>query len=445
MDTPVTRYAHNGDVHIAYQSFGSGPDLILIPGIFANLDRQWEEPGYAAFLERLGSFARLTVLDARGSGLSDRAEILPQPEEQMDDITAVMSAVGIERATIAGFSQGGQFALLYAATYPSRVDGLILYAAYASARRQDDYPWGRSDAWTAEWQRILDEDWGTGATLPLVAPTRTDDPRFRAWWTRFERSANSPAGAIAFARVYGFLDVRHLLSAISVPTLVLQRRTDVYRASGQAAWIADRIAGAALVELDGVDHLPYVGDWEAITDEIASFIHGSTRTRETDRVLATVMFTDIAGSTEMAAAVGDRRWRETVERHNDIVRRALDRYRGREVDTAGDGFFATFDGPARAVRCAGSIRDAVVDLGLAVRIGLHTGEVENAGTEVRGLAVNIGSRAMATAAAGEIVATGTVRDLVVGSGITFADRGRHGLKGVPGDWQLFTVGFGPAA
>jgi class 3 adenylate cyclase len=442
VETPVTRYARNGDAHIAYQVFGSGPDILLLPGIFTNLDRQWDEPGYAAFLERLASFARVTAVDLRGTGLSDRAYELPQPEELVDDVTAVLAAVGIERATIAGFSQGGQPALLYAATYPRRVDGLILYAAYASARREDDYPWGRSDAWTAEWLRLLDEEWGTGAFLPLVAPTRAADPRFRAWWTRFERAANSPAGAMAFARVYGSVDVRHLLPTIAAPTLVLQRRDDVYRAAGQAAYIADRIGGAALVELDGVDHLPYVGDWQSITDEIERFISGATRAPETDRVLATVMFTDIAGSTALAATLGDRRWRDAVERHNDIVRRAIDRYRGREIDTAGDGFFATYDGPARAIRCAGAIRDGVRELGIDVRIGLHTGEVEQVGTEVRGLAVHIGSRAMAVAEPGEIVATSTVRDLVVGSGISFSDRGRHELKGVPEPWQLYTVGIG---
>jgi pimeloyl-ACP methyl ester carboxylesterase len=445
MDRPDTQYARNGDVHLAHQVFGAGPDLVLLPGILTNLDLQWDEPGYASFLERLASVARVIMIDPRGAGLSDRALELPALEDQMDDVTAVMDAAGSERAAMAGFSQGGQLALLYAATYPRRVDGLVLYAAYASSRRKDDYPWGRTDAWMEEWIRVLDEDWGRGSLLAFVAPSRLADPRFRGWWARFERAANSPAGAIAYARVYGALDLRGLLSTISVPTLVLQRRDDVYRAAGQARYLAEHIAGAAYVELEGADHLPYVGDARAIVDEIAAFLRGAAPAQGTDRVLATVMFTDIADSTAVAATQGDSRWGETLERHNALVRRNLERYRGREVDTAGDGFFATFDGPARAVRCAVAIRDGVADLGLAVRVGLHTGEVEQLGAEVRGLAVHIGSRAMALAAPHEILATGTVHDLVAGSGISFEDRGAHEFKGVPGTWQVYAVSIPSAS
>jgi pimeloyl-ACP methyl ester carboxylesterase len=437
---PTTRYVKSGDVHIAYQTVGDGPvDLVYLPGIFTHLEHQWEEPSFARFLHRLASFSRLILLDPRGIGLSDRAPELPILEQQMDDVLAVLDAVGSTRAVLVGVSQGGPMAMLFAATHPERTTGLILYGAYPTAKRDDEYPWGRSTAWTEEYHRQVDENWGTGSFLPQMAPTMAGDERFRAWWGRLERLAAGPGNALAYARMQIGSDVRPALKAIRVPTLILQRRDDAYRDRRNATYLAERIAGARLVELPGVDHLPYVGDADAVVGEVEEFVTGARGPVPVDRVLATLLFTDIVDSTKRAAEAGDARWRELLEAHHEAIRRELDRSRGREVDTAGDGFFATFDGPARAIRCAVAARDAVGELGLELRAGVHTGEVELGGPKATGLAVHICARIAGLARGGEVLVSGTVRDLVVGSGIEFDDRGEHELKGVPGSWQLFAV------
>jgi class 3 adenylate cyclase len=438
--TPETRYAKSGDVHIAYQVVGDGPvDLVLIPGLFTHVEHQWDEPTFARFLNRLASFTRLIVFDARGAGLSDQAPELPPMEDQMDDLTAVLDAVGSTSAAIFGISQAGPMAILFAASYPERTRAIALYGSYASARRREGYPWGRSPEWMADFGRQIDEAWGSGVFLSAVAPSRLRDEPFRRWWAKYERLSHGPGNALAYFRMNAQIDVRAILGSIQVPCLVLQRRRDSYRDPGHARYLAERIPGARLVELDGIDHLPYLGDADAVLDEVEEFLTGVRPPPERERVLATVMFTDIVGSTEHASALGDRGWKELLERHHAIVREEIGRYRGREVDTTGDGFLATFDGPARAVRCATAIVRAMPDIGLEVRAGVHTGEVELMGAEVSGIAVHIGARVAALAGPGDVLVSGTVRDLVAGSGIDFLDRGEAALKGVPGQWRLFSV------
>jgi class 3 adenylate cyclase/acetyl esterase/lipase len=444
MQTPAeTRYARSGEAHIAYQTVGSGPvDLILLPGAFSHVEHQWEEPSFARFLRRLASFSRLIVFDVRGTGLSDRAAELPTLEEQIDDVLAVLDAVDSERAALFGLSQGGGLAALFAAAHPDRTSALVLFGAYARSTWADDYPWGRTPENYETLMRTADEGWGSGAFLPLVAPTMADDASFKLWWAKLERLSGSPGAILAFLRAQREADVRHVLPAIRVPTLILQRNDDAYRNPGSGRYFAETIPGAKYVELSGRDNLPYVGDQDAVLDEVEEFLTGARHAAEPDRVLATVLFTDIVGSTQRAAELGDRAWRDLLERHDALVRRELDRGRGREVDTAGDGFLATFDGPARAIRCAQAIAERVRDLGLEVRSGLHTGEIEVAGDHVRGIAVHIGARAAALAGPGEVLVTSTVKDLVAGSGIEFEERGEHELKGVPGAWRIFLVTAG---
>ncbi len=438
---PQTRYAKSGDVHIAYQSFGEGDvDLVYLAGIFSHIELQWEQPLYARFLNGLGSFARLITLDTRGTGLSDRAPELPLLEEQMDDVTAVLDAVGSERAAILGVSQSGPMAALFAATYPRRTEALVLYGTYASARRRSDYPWGRDSDWVDGFFSQIGGQWGHGSFLGQVAPSMAEDPSFRKWWGRLERYGNAPGNALAFAKAHTEDDVRHVLGAVSAPTLVLQRTGDVYRDAGQAAFLADQIPDATLVRLSGADHPPYVGDQDAVLDEIEMFLTG-TRSRQTaERVLATVMFTDIVGSTDRAVEVGDRRWRELLQLHDATSEATVIRHRGRFVDSTGDGILATFDGPARAIRCALELRDEFSSIGLPIRCGLHTGEIELSGDGVAGIAVHTGARIADKAQPGEVLASRTVKDLVAGSAIEFDTRGTHELKGIPDSWQLFAVG-----
>jgi class 3 adenylate cyclase len=440
VNVPEVQYAKSGDVHIAYQVVGSGPiDLLLVPGLWSNVEHHWDEPSFARFMHRLASFSRLIVIDARGTGLSDRAPELPPMEEQMDDVLSVLDAVGSPSAAFFGLSQAGPMAILFAASHPERTRALVLYATYAMVRRQDDYPWGRSAEWLEDYDRKIDREWGTGFFLSQVAPTRVEDESFRRWWARLERLSYGPGNALAYFRMNAQIDVRPVLPTIRVPTLVLQRREDVYRDPGHARYLASHIPGAKLVELSGVDHLPYVGDSDAILDEVQEFLTGVRPPPEHDRVLATVMFTDIVSSTERASTLGDRRWRELLERHHGLVRQELARFRGREIDIAGDGFLATFDGPARAIRCAAAIVEAVRAIGLEVRAGIHTGEIELMGFRVGGIAVHIGARVAAMAAPSEVLVSSTVKDLVAGSGIEFEGRGSRELKGVPGEWHLFAV------
>jgi pimeloyl-ACP methyl ester carboxylesterase len=437
---PETRYAKSGNVHIAYQVVGRGSiDLILLGGFYSHLEAQWEEPRYAGFLERLASFSRLVLLDQRGTGLSDRAVRLPTLEQHIDDVLAVMDAVGVERAAVLGVAQGGALAALLGATHPERVSGLILYAAYARLMQDHDYPWGRDAKWYRRFIQETESSWGTGAILERLAPGMAGDDAFRSWWARFERLIHSPGSALAYLRMQAEVDIRQVLAAIRPPTLVIQRRNDVYRDPGNSRYLAEHIPGARYLEVPGREHLIYLGDQDAIIEEIEEFLTGARRGPVSSRLLATVLFTDIVASTERAADLGDERWRELLEAHRSILRQEIERSRGREVATAGDGFLATFDGPARAVRCAIAARDAVRSLGLEIRAGVHTGEVEQVGEDISGIAVHIGARIASEAQAGEVLVSTTVKDLVVGSGLRFEDRGSPVLKGVPQEWRLFAV------
>jgi class 3 adenylate cyclase len=349
---------------------------------------------------------------------------------------------GCRGVLVGGFLRslaGRAQAILFAASHPERTRALVLYASYAKVLRRDDYPWGRSAEWLEDYARQIDQQWGSGAFLSQVAPTRAEDESFRRWWGRLERLSYGPGNALAYFRMNAQIDVRSILPTIRVPTLVVQRRDDVYRNPGHAKYLAAHIPGAKLVELPGMDHLPYVGDSDAILDEVQEFLTGVRPPPEHDRVLATVMFTDIVGSTERASALGDRAWKEVLQRYHALVRQELARFRGQEIDTAGDGFLATFDGPARAVRCAQAIVEAVRVIGVEVRAGVHTGELELMSERVGGIAVHIGARVTAAAAPSQVLVSGTVKDLVVGSGIEFVDVGTYALKGVPGEWRLFAA------
>ncbi len=437
---PRVRYAKSGDVHIAYQVVGDGPlDLVFVNGFVDHLEVQWEFPPLASFLNRLASFSRLILFDKRGTGLSDRVAALPTLEQRMDDVRAVMEAVGAKRAALLGLSEGGPMSALFAATYPDRTAALIMLGSYSRYVRDAGCPWARTGD---EWQVILDSietSWGTGQMLPLFSPSLAGDEAAVQLQGRFERMAASPGAAIAVLRMALDIDIRHLLPAIRVPTLIVHRTGDRVCEVQGSRYMAERIPGAKYVELPGDDHAPWTGDSSAVLDAIEEFLTGQRHEPEYDRVLATVLFTDIVGSTERAAELGDGRWRAVLDNHHAAVRRELTRFRGREVKTLGDGFLATFDGPARAIRCACAIRDGVRPLGIEVRAGLHTGECEWRGDDVGGIAVHIGARVAAKAGPGEVVVSSTVKDLVAGSGLRFADRGVHSLKGIPGKWRLFAV------
>jgi pimeloyl-ACP methyl ester carboxylesterase len=439
MTTPETRYAKSGDVHIAYQVVGDGPrDLVLVPGWVSHLEYEWEEPLFARFLRRLASFSRLILLDRRGTGLSDRVSALPSLEQRMDDVRAVMDRAGSERAAILGISEGGPMAMMFAATHPERVSALVLCATFARLTQAADYPIGVPTEIFELFIQRMRESWGQGATVDGFAPSLAGDPHFRETWARMERVAVSPAGFEALMRIQSETDARGILPVIRVPTLILHRAGDLVVRVGQARFVAERIAGAKYVELPGNDHFPWVGD-DAMADEVEEFLTGARRAVEADRVLATVLFSDIVGSTEHAAKIGDRRWCEVLESYLSLVRRQLGRFRGREVDTTGDGMLASFDGPARAIRCACAIRAGVFQLGIEVRAGLHTGECAIIGDKVGGIAVHIGARVAAAAKPNEVLVSATVKDLVAGSGIDFEPRGVHTLKGVPGEWSLYAV------
>ena len=436
-----TRYAKSGDLRIAYQVAGDGPiDLVWAPGYLSHLEQNQWWPSYAGFLARMAAFSRLIMFDRRGTGLSDRILSLGSFEEMMDDIRAVMDAASSERAALFGGAEGGPMCALFAATFPERTSALVLGASYARRTWAPDHPWGLDGE---AQRRILDayEDrWGTESFgVRALAPTLADDERFAEWHAQAQRFAGTPASALAWFGITMEIDVRDVLPAIRVPTLVIHRTGDRGVPVEAGRYLAQHIPDAKLVELPGVDHYPFVGDSDAILDEVEEFLTGSRRSREPDRVLATVLFTDIVGSTERAAELGDHRWKELLESHHRLVRAELQRARGKEVRIAGDGFLATFDGPARAIRCACAIRGAVRSLGLEVRAGLHTGELELAETGVEGIAVHIGARIADLAGPGEVLASSTVKDLVAGSGIEFADRGTHVLKGVPGEWRVQVV------
>ena len=436
---PDTRYAKSADVNIAYQVVGDGPlDLVLVPGFISHLELDWQGPGYAHMLERLSSFARLIRFDKRGTGLSDRPGGLPDLETRMDDVRAVMDAVGSERAALMGYSEGGPLSMLFAATYPDRTASLVLYGTYAKRRDpDDDYPWCATWEERQAYADVVEREWGSEADLGTMAPNA--GAAEVEWWRARARAAASPGAAKALILTNSNIDVRGILSAIHVPTLVLHRTGDRDSRPEEGRYIAERIAGARFVELAGNDHSPWI-EADQILDEVEEFLTGVRRGPEARRVLATVLFTDIVGSTSRAVELGDRRWRSLLEQHHAAVRRELGRFRGNEVDTAGDGFLTTFDGPARAVRCAQAIRSALRPLGIEITAGVHAGEVEvDPEGAIAGVAVHIGARVAGEAQPGEVLASSTVKDLVAGSGLEFEDRGVHELKGVPGEWRLYAV------
>lgn len=437
---PETRYVKSDGVHIAYQVLGEGPfDVVFVPGFVSNVEATWQAPERAAFFRRLASFCRLIMFDKRGTGMSDRTSQLFSLEQRMHDVRAIMDEIGSERAALFGISEGGPMSLLFSATYPERVRALVLYGTYARRSWAPDYPFG----WTDEkWQIVLenaDKHWGSknGFDFSMWAPSIAGDPAQQEQLSAYLRAAASPGAVVAVWTMNREIDVRDVLPSTRVPTIVLHRDGDRVLSIEHARYMAQRIPGAKLVELKGIDHVPWVGGGEDILGPVEEFLTGARQEVEPDRVLATVLFTDIVGSTERAVELGDRRWRGVLESFHALSKTQVDQFRGREIDTAGDGQFASFDAPARAVRCAASICSGAKGLGVEVRAGVHTGEVERMGEKLGGLAVHIGARVMALAKGGEVLVSGTVKDIVAGSGLSFEERGTHALKGVPGEWRLY--------
>jgi class 3 adenylate cyclase len=432
---PKTQYAKSGDVRIAYQVVGQGPfDLVFVPGFISNLDVAWEEPQRARVWTRLASFARLIMFDKRGTGLSDRTVGVPTLEERMDDVRAVMDAVGSQRAALFGISEGGAMSVLFAATYPERTRALVLYGTYGHFRSWVLPP----DKIEAALDR-MEKNWGTGESLHLFAPSVASDETFKLSWARFERLGASPSAVVALMRMNSEIDIRPILPSIRVPTFIIHRQGDVRVNVEAGRFMARQIPNAKYLEVPGSDHTLWTGETERILDEVEEFLTGSRSAIESDRVLATVLFTDIVNSTKRAETIGDRAWHDVLDRHNALVRREISRHRGHEVRTMGDGFLATFDGPARSIRCALAINEGVEALGLQVRAGLHTGEVEMADDDLSGIAVHIASRVATMAKPGQVLVSNTVRDLVAGSNIRFHDEGSHSLKGLTESVRLFAA------
>ena len=443
MKMPQTRYAKSGSLNIAYQVVGQGPlDVLFAPGWISNVELGWEDPAIARFYERLASFSRLILFDKRGTGLSDRVsdEHPPTLEDRTDDIRAVLYAVGSRRAAIFGVSEGGNMSVVFAATYPSRTAALITYGIFAKRIWSPDYPWAPTPAERQAWLDGLAAGWGGVVDFGTIAPSVAHDERISAAFARRSRLSVSPSAAVALGRMNTDIDIRAVLPVLSVPTLVFHAVDDRDVNIEEGRWIAQRIRGARLIELPGGDHIPFYASQDAVIEGAQEFLTGAPPAPDADRFLATVLFTDIVNGTAKAAELGDARWRTLIESHHAIVRRELARFRGTEVDTAGDGFFATFDGPARAVRCALEVRDAVRDLGIEIRAGVHTGECELIANKTGGIAVIIGSRVREQATPGEVFATSTVKELVAGSGLRFEPRGARRLKGVPDEWQIFSAG-----
>jgi class 3 adenylate cyclase len=437
-ESPQTRFVRSGDIDLAYQVFGAGEDMVAIPGLPSHLEMAWELPEYAAFLDRLASYRRVIMFDKRGTGMSDPVPGVPVLEQQVDDIIAVMDAAGSSRACVAGWADGAFMAAMFAATYPDRVSALVLGGLWLRALAGQPETLAPDPRVAEILSAKIEAGWRHGVLAEVLAPSYAHDERFRSWWRRWEIYSATPAAAAGLVQWALTFDPAPILPAIQAPTLVLERgKTYHDQASSQLA--AGQIPHAKHVLLPGEDVLPYLADANAVLEELEEFLTGVRGAAESERSLATVLFTDIVGSTDTAGRLGDRRWRYLLEDHNARVRRCLARFRGVEVDTAGDGFFVTFDGPARAIRCACAIRDTVRDLGIEIRAGLHTGEVERSGQAVTGLAVHVGARVAALARASEVLVTSTVQTLVLGSGIGFADRGSHSLKGVPERWHLFAV------
>ena len=440
MSPPETRYAKSGGVHIAYQVFGQGEsDLVFVPGWTSHIEYAWEEPGFARFLNRLGSFRRVTWFDKRGTGLSDRDVGLPTLEQRMDDVRAVMDTVGIKRAAILGTSEGGSMSILFAATYPEKVSHLILYGAFARRICDPDYPWAPTLKQREEWIDSLEKGWGGDIELETLAPSKAKDESFKKWFTTYGRLSVSPAAAVALARMNTYIDVRNVLPSIHVPTLVIHRTGDRDVDIGNGVYLAKNIPGAKFVELPGNDHAWLAGDTDAVNDQIEEFLTGVRSAGHQDRVLSTILFTDIVDSTKKATEIGDDRWKKLLVAHNDLVRGEFSKFRGREIKSTGDGFVAIFDGPGRAVQCAREIISSGKKLGVSIRAGLHTGECELVGNDIAGVAVHIAARISSMAGKNEVLVSSTVKDLVSGSGIPFQNAGTRSLKGIEGRWHIYSA------
>jgi pimeloyl-ACP methyl ester carboxylesterase len=438
---PDTRYARSGDVHIAYQVFGSGElDVVLIPGYVTHVELVWEHEPAARFLDRLGSFARVITFDRRGAGLSDRVIEAPTLEQRMDDVRAVMDAAGSERAALVGVSEGVTMGILFAATYPERVEALVCSGGMARSTYAEDYPWANTEEGLLQSGfELLLPTFGDGSLVEVAAPSQATNPATRSFFARMQRASASPGMFAALIQMFLDLDVRDVVPTVCAPTLVLHRTRDRLVNIGNGRWLAEHLPNARLIELDGDDHVPWYEGAEEWLDEVEEFLTGTRATTARDRILATVLFTDIVDSTRIASELGDREWRGVLEQHYELVRGALGRWRGREVKSIGDGFLATFDGPARGIRCAREIVDVSRPLGISIRAGLHTGECEAIRDDIGGIAVHIAARVSGLAGPDEVLTSRTVRDLVAGSGIEFATRGRHVLKGVPDEWEILEV------
>ena len=438
---PETRYARRGDDYIAYQTVGNGPpDILFMSAWFSHVDGRWEEPRFAAMLNRIATMGRLIVFDKRGSGASDPlAAAEPTWEDWADDISAVLQAADSERATVIGVGDSGPLAMLFAATQPQRVTSLVLINTGARLVQGPDYPWGLSGDEVERFLRRTRETWGTGGISDIFSTSASSDERYRQWWARYQRMGSSPGRSTTMARLVFAVDVRNVLSTIHVPTLVIHRKDFRFFPVELGRYLAEHIADAKYVELPGADGFVYLGDTDAVLSEVEEFVTGSRRSPEADRILATILLTDMVGSTDRAARLGDQRWRAVLDAHDDIVRGQLKQFRGRLHRATGDGMLATFDGPARGVRCAQSLRDALREAGIDIRSGLHAGEIELRGDEIGGIAVHIAARIGAQAESGEILCSSTVKELVTGSDLAFVDRGRHQLKGVPQEWQIYAV------
>ncbi|MCH8105982.1 MAG: adenylate/guanylate cyclase domain-containing protein [Proteobacteria bacterium] len=442
MSVPETKFTQSGEVTIAYQVVGNGSlDLVMVPGFISHLEQAWEDPSFSRFLLHLASFSRLILFDKRGTGLSDRIGDIPTLEERMDDVLAVMDAAESQQAALFGVSEGGPMSVLFAATYPDKVSALILYGSIAKGGRAPDYPWGDDiedegmKAWLEGWRT----EWGSAYGIESRAPSMAEDEVFHKWFAKYMRLGGSPSAVINIFKMIQAIDVRDILPTVRVPTLVLHRVGDLVVDIDQGRYLAENIPGAKIVELPGEDHLWWVGDTEALVNEVQVFLTGEQSTIEIDRVLATVLFTDIVDSTKRAAEMGDSRWKDVLDTHNVVMLREIDRFRGRTVRSTGDGFLAVFDGPGRAIRCGSAVSRELRQLGIEIRVGVHTGEIDLMGEDIGGISVNIAARVLAEAANNEVWTSRTVKDLVVGSGFEFTEKGNYSLKGVPGEWGLFSV------
>ena len=436
MDLPVTQYAKSGEVYVAYQVFGSGPfDLVFVPGWTSNLDLWWDNPLTSNWLKGLGRFSRVIMFDKRGTGLSDRSVGPPGMEQRIDDIRAVMDAAGSQRAAVLGISEGGSLAALFAATHPDRCQALVLHGAFAKFTS-----WFPTQSDLDAFFAYVREKWGSGGNMVKFSPSRKDDQTYRQWWARRERASASPSTAIALMQMNSEIDISAILPSVRVPTLIIHRRHDPVIEINGGRELAALIPNSQFFESQGIDHTPWTGDdVDLIAQRIEEFLTGSRPPARFDRVLATVLFTDIVASTERAQSLGDTRWKALLNAHNEVVRRELTQFRGKEIKSLGDGFLATFDGPARAVHCALSIIEAVRALGIEVRAGVHTGEIELEESDIGGIGVHIAARVVGHAAAGECLVSRTLKDLVVGANLRFADRGSQYLKGLAEPMNLFAV------